>query len=257
MSRKLQFAVFALVLIAATTALRAWLASHDDFVRLQASLAAQKQTIDAADARERERAANLKETLAQIDALKHSAQSPAQILSELPKYLSLPQPITLMARDQNTTRGDNVIPAAIPSVTPGRPSANELLPAIKNGAVEGEEGKGTPAGPWTGIGPAIPGAPWIPELPAAPEARIPVADLKPLYDFVQDCRACQMQLDAARLNLADDATKMNALIQERDTAIRVSKGGSIGRRMRRNIVWFLAGAVTGAIATCASGHCHK
>lgn len=52
------------------------------------------QLLDAADAREHDRQAALKGTLAQIEALKRDAQTPAQILRELPQYLPLPQPVS-------------------------------------------------------------------------------------------------------------------------------------------------------------------
>jgi hypothetical protein len=61
---------------------------------LQATIATQKQALDAADTRERDRAVTLKDTLAKIEALKRQAQTPAQILSELPQFLPLPQPST-------------------------------------------------------------------------------------------------------------------------------------------------------------------
>ena len=76
-------------------AFHAWLTEYDDRLRLQATIATRKQALDAADARERDRAVTLKDTLAKSDALKRQAQSPAQILSELPQFLPLPEPITL------------------------------------------------------------------------------------------------------------------------------------------------------------------
>jgi hypothetical protein len=76
-------------------AFHAWLTEHDDRLRLQATIATQKQALDAADTRERDRAVTLKDTLAQIEALKRQTQRPAQVIRDLPKFLSLPQPITL------------------------------------------------------------------------------------------------------------------------------------------------------------------
>jgi hypothetical protein len=43
--------------------------------------------------------------------------------------------------------------------------------------------------------------------PASTTAQVPAADLNPLYNFVQDCRACQLQLAAAKQNAADDTLK--------------------------------------------------
>jgi hypothetical protein len=76
-------------------------------------------------------------------------------------------------------------------------------------------------------------------------AQIPASDLKPLFDYVQDCRACQAQLDAAKQNSADDTAKIAALTRERDAAITAAKGGTFFRRLKRNAVWFAVGAAAG------------
>ena len=81
-----------------------------------------------------------------------------------------------------------------------------------------------------------------------PAALIPAADLKPLYDFVQDCRACQAQLAVAKQNSADDAAKLASLTRERDAAITAAKGGTLWRRLRRNAAWLAAGAALGYAA---------
>jgi hypothetical protein len=185
MRRTIEIATLLVALTITALAAHAWLAARADQQRLQSTLAAQKQLLDAADSRERARAATLDATLAQIAALKRAAQTPTQIVRELPQYLPLPQPITLA----------------------------------------------TPA-----------------PLPAAPNAQLPVSDLKPLYDYVQDCRACQAQLATAKLNSADDATKIAALTRERDAAVTAARGGSFWRRLRRNAVWFVVGAASGYAA---------
>ena len=97
--RTLEIAAFATALLVASLAAHAWLASRDEQVRLASTLAAQKQLIDAADARERSRQPALDSTLAQIEKLKRTTQTPAQIVRDLPKYLPLPQPITLAANN--------------------------------------------------------------------------------------------------------------------------------------------------------------
>lgn len=78
--------------------------------------------------------------------------------------------------------------------------------------------------------------------PVAPEAQVPAADLKSLYDFVQDYRACQLRLTAANQNAVDQTGKVAALARERDVAIAATKGGSFWRRLRSNAVWFAIGA---------------
>lgn len=228
-------AAFAAVLLLAALAFHAWLAARDERQRLQATLAAQKQLLDAADARERARAAALHDTLAQIETLKRTTQTPAQILRSLPQFLPLPQPIAFArptppaapAAGQGTALSENSLappssPVSPPSPPAAQPSASDASTANAR------------------------------DLPAAPTAQIPAADLKPLYDFVQDCRACQAQLAVARQNAADDATKIAALTRQRDAALTAAKGGSFWRRLRRNALWFAVGASAGAAAGYAA-----
>jgi hypothetical protein len=96
--------------------------------------------------------------------------------------------------------------------------------------------------------------------PASPEspmpktnAVIPAEDLKPLYDFTMDCKACQAKLATAQSDLTDERQKTTALIRERDDALRIARGGSTWRRIGRAAKWFLIGAAAGAIAA-KTGH---
>ena len=83
------------------------------------------------------------------------------------------------------------------------------------------------------------------------QAAIPAEDLKPLYDFTLDCKACQSKLATAQGDLADERAKTAVLTRERDQAVRAAKGGSLLRRMARNAKWFVIGAAAAAIATKA------
>jgi len=89
-----------------------------------------------------------------------------------------------------------------------------------------------------------------PQPPAV--ATVPQADLKPLYDYLQDCRACQASLIATRDNLADERAKLAALTVERDAAIRAARGGGFWSRLRRNAKWFVIGAAAGGLAAAAA-----
>src|SRR4029077_11655423 len=64
-----------------------------------------------------------------------------------------------------------------------------------------------------------------PALPNSPtpktNAVIPAEDLKPLYDFTIDCKACQAKLATAQNDLTDERQKTIALTHERDDALRV------------------------------------
>ncbi len=80
------------------------------------------------------------------------------------------------------------------------------------------------------------------------QAVIPAEDLKPLYDFTLDCKACQSKLAAAQGDLTDERAKTAVLARERDEAVRAAKGGSVFRRMARAAKWLAIGAAAGAIA---------
>lgn len=83
-------------------------------------------------------------------------------------------------------------------------------------------------------------------------AVIPAEDLKPLYDFALECKACQAKLTATQSDLTDERTKTAALTHERDDALRIARGGTIWRRVARAAKWFAIGAAAGAIAAHAS-----
>jgi hypothetical protein len=170
-----------------------WRADRRDRDQLAAELAATKQLLSAADARQHDRDAQLAQTLATLAAEKHTIVTPAQIVRELPSQIPLPSPIVLQSAP----------------VSPNSPS------------------------PQT-------------------NAVIPAEDLKPLYDFTIDCKACQSKLAAAQGDLTDERKKTTALTHERDDALRIARGGSAWRRIGRAAKWFLIGAAAGAIAAKTS-----
>lgn len=188
----------ALVVVAALVAAllgRAWLDARDAQTRLAATVAAQQTILDQAAAREAARAEQLKQTLAEIDALKRRVQTPQQVAREISKILPpLPQPIELK------------------------------LPE-----------------------PAAPGEP-----PAPATATIPQADLKPIFDAIEDCRACSAQLDAARADLRDDHVQLAALTTQRDAALQAARGGGFWKRVKRAGKWFAIGVGVGAAVAAAS-----
>jgi len=168
---------------------QAWRADRRERAQLETELAATKQLLAAADARQHDRDAQLAQTLATLAAEKRTVVTPAQIVRELPSQISLPSPIVLQSA-----------PALPDSPTP------------KTNAV------------------------------------IPAEDLKPLYDFTIDCKACQAKLAAAQGDLTDERNKTTALTRERDDALRIARGGSAWRRIGRAAKWFFIGAAAGAVA---------
>lgn len=77
---------------------------------------------------------------------------------------------------------------------------------------------------------------------------VPQDDLKPLFDHLEECRACQEQLSAAQQNLSDERTKVSALMIERDAAVKAARGGGFWSRFRTGAKWFVIGGALGAIA---------
>jgi hypothetical protein len=187
----LEIAALCAALLVAIFAFCAWIASRDEQQRLQTTLTAQKQIINAAGVRERDRDASLKIALAQINKLKRETRTPSQIIHDLPKYLPLPQPITFV----------------------DAPNLSET-----------ETHHGMDASEKDTVSQIVALSP-LDRPPVAPEAQVPAADLKSLYDFVQDYRACQLRLTAANQNAFDQTGNVAALTRERDVAIAAAKGG--------------------------------
>jgi hypothetical protein len=192
--------------------LAAWRADRRDRAQLAADLAAGRQALAQADARQHDRDAQLLQTLAALAAEKRAVTAPAQILRKLPQQIPLPVPLTLEAPD---------------------PVTKPQKSTCSSGPVCGPEGAPKSK----------------PEV--GPQAVIPAADLKPLYDFSLDCRACQAKLASAQADLTDERAKTAVLTHERDEAVRAAKGGSLLRRIARNAKWLAIGAAAGAIAAKA------
>jgi type II secretory pathway pseudopilin PulG len=209
----LKLATALLVAILAIAIFEAWRAERRDTAQLEAELASTKQALAAADARQHDRDTQLSQTLSSLAAEKRAATTPTQILRDLPNVISLPTPLTLQS-DASAAAG----PA--PKLPSGR-------------AVQGSTGTGT-------------------DTPKPQQVLIPAEDLKPLYDFGLDCKACQAKLAAAQGDLTDEKTKTTALTKERDDALRAAKGGSVFRRIARAAKWFAIGAAAGAIAAKAA-----
>lgn len=201
-----------IVVLAAFTAIGvAWRVEMRNRVELAAELAATKTALEAADARQRDRDAKLADTLAAIANQKRTVQSPAQIVKDLPLQMHLPVAISL-----------------------------QDAPVAQGMAISGTGGQP----PETAARPADSQAPNV-------QATIPGEDLKPMYDFALDCKACQASLAASQSNLADEQGKTKALTKERDDALRVARGGSILQRIGRASKWMLIGAAAGALAARA------
>ena len=209
--------ILAAVALAAIV-LTAWRADRRDRAQLSADLAAANQTLAQANTRQHNRDAQLLQTLATLAAEKRVVTTPAQIIRDLPNQISLPVPITLQSQDLRGKSEEATCSAG---------------PICGPEALDSTQPRSNPASK------------------AAPQAVIPSADLKPLYDFALDCKACQAKLAAAQADLTDERAKTTVLTRERNEAVRVAKGGSLLRRIARNAKWLAIGAAAGAVAAKA------
>jgi hypothetical protein len=199
----------------------AWYAERRDRAQLAAELATARQALTQADARQHDRDAQLLQTLSAIAAEKRTITTPAQILRDLPQQIGLPSPLVLQP------------PQAAESAPAN--AADKTEPKRQSPATEGKSGQ-----------------PAKPQTQSQPQVLIPSDDLKPLYDFTLDCKACQAKLGTAQADLADEKTKTATLTEERDAALRSAKGGTILQRVARAAKWFAIGAAAGALAARAA-----
>jgi len=200
-----------------------WLDARDDRTRLAATVASQGSLIAAAEKREQDRAQELADTLKQIAALKASVQTPQQVIREIPQFLpALPQPLETVPAKPAAAGGMNAQPPRA-SAGPATNNNNVAKPGATDSAAQ-------------------------PGQPAAPDVRVPAADLKPLFDFVQDCRACQAKLTAAQQDAQDEHAKSDALTKERDAAVKAAKGGGVWTRTVRAAKWLAIGFAVGYVA---------
>ena len=191
----------------------AWRAMRRDRAQLQAQLVSAQQALQAANARQQSRDAELAQQLAALQRQQNAIHTPAQALHALPQVLPLPTPLV-----------------AANEAVPGQP-----LPPRPD--VSANSAPTPPAGQSSDK----------PDSPT-PQVQIPTEDLKPLYDFALACKACQAQLTTAQADLKDEQAKTRALTTERDAALRAVRGGSPFRRVARAAKWFVIGAAAGALA---------
>jgi|ERR1700730_10149826 len=198
----------------AAIVLAAWNADRRDRAQLATDLATANQTLAQANTRQHDRDAQLLQTLAALASEKRTITTPAQIVRELQQQIPLPAPLAL---------------------APTSPAD-----ACSSGPVCGPEG----------LDPTRPNTNPISKA-AVTQATLPAADLKPLYDFTIDCKACQAKLAAAQSDLTDERAKTTVLTRERNEAVQAVKGGSVLRRIAHNAKWLAIGAAAGAIAAKA------
>jgi hypothetical protein len=209
----LKLATVLIAVVLSVALVQAWRADRLDRAQLASELAATKQLLAAADVRQHDRDAKLNQTLAALATEKRTIATPSQIVRELPREIPLPAPIVLQTSPATATTSSQTLD--------GQRLASGL--SVTNSP-----------------------------KPAQAQAVLPAEDLKPLYDFTLDCKACQAKLAASQGDLADEKFKTAALTKERDQALQIARGGSAWRRIGRAAKWFLLGAAAGAVAAKAT-----
>lgn len=224
-SKIIEVLIVALALAAAWMSVDNWLAAKGAQRQFANAFADEQKLIAQSDATKHQREDDLKNLLNEIESLKAKTRTPSQVIEELPKYLRLPAPISVSRPHGNCVEQAQCTAAMhLLTVHPGK---------MKNSTRSTD----------LAYGPSL-----VPELTPSSvrgdglDAKIPVQDLKPLFDFVQDCRACGAELDAAHKTAADDSMKLKVLTNERDLAVRVEKG-TFWHRVRQDMVWFAFGMV--------------
>lgn len=224
-----------LALILCVAVVEAWRADRRDRAQLASELAATKQLLAAADARQRARDAQLAKTLSALDAQKRAIVTPEQIVRHLSKNIPLPAPVTLQSGQASSAgpRSNASQTSSTPQeqAVPGSPAPNAGAAPILGGGLQKHAGTASASA----------------EKSSLDGAFLPRADLKPMYDFTLDCQACQAKLSVAQNDLADEKAKTAALTKEREDALRIAKGGNAWRRVGRAAKWFLLGTAAGAV----------
>jgi hypothetical protein len=280
-----------LTLAALAFAVITWEESRSDRARLEVAIASQQQIIDASEKSERSRDTALKITLAQIEATKKAAATPTQILSALQKSLDLPQPITLeaniedklwkgIANSRNSPRFPRGPTARIPSADPNRDlkdleqPQSSSPPAMLNDSAQAKASESefssssisnlkyeirdifarksqSTAPPPARDDLTSPGNPVTLLSNSTETASIPVMDLKPLFDNIENCYSSEAQLATAQADLVDEKIRSASLTKERDAAMNSAKGGNFWHRLKQNSKWLAVGIALTVLITRA------
>src|SRR5258707_1840239 len=154
---------------AATILFVTWRANRRDAAQLAADLAAAKQSLAQADARQHDRDKQLLQTLADLAAAKRNIITPARIVRELPKQIPLPSPIALQSKPQPCAAQSFMECGGLAAALPIEPNRRSPPTATDPNAARNET--------------------------APPDqAILPIEHLKPPYDFAIDCKSCQPKL---------------------------------------------------------------
>lgn len=94
-----------------------------------------------------------------------------------------------------------------------------------------------------------------PENPnPAPVVDFPVANLKPLFDKMVECKECSLRLEKAVKDIEAKDMELLATQKQRDAAMVAMKGGTFGQRLKREAK---SAAFSGIGAAAGAGACSK
>lgn len=181
---------------------------------LREAVASGQKSIDAATKREAARDSVLQQKLREIEALKRKVQTPAQIIAALPAALpQLPLPITVSRFEALNIQDSGTNHSAPLSTADSPNSARSDVSSETSGAV----------------------------------LSVPDADLKPLYDDLEDCRAATATAEALKRDLADTQQQLSEMTAERDIAMRNTSPTNRWQDIKRAAKWFAVGAALGML----------
>jgi septal ring factor EnvC (AmiA/AmiB activator) len=123
----LELAAILVAVILCVALVEAWRADRRDRDQLNVELAATKQLVTAADARQHDREAQLAQTLAALATEKRTVSTPAQIVRELPSEIPLPAPLVLQTSP--TSPGQQLPSAESSSAATNPRQAQIIIPA--------------------------------------------------------------------------------------------------------------------------------
>src|SRR5580704_4286388 len=116
----LHAAELALATVLAIALCLSWRADQRDRAQLASELAATKQLLTAADARQHDRDTQLQKTLAALATKKRTVVSPTQIVRDLPSVIPLPAPIALQTPPPTSSAPNAPKPSAPGAVIPAQ-----------------------------------------------------------------------------------------------------------------------------------------
>lgn len=205
-----RFVIAVVPIILGTLWYKNWHSNAKSEADLKGRLVSYERTIADANLRLSQRDKELGAALEQVKKVKAEMRTPGDIVKALPQYLPLPSPIRLDSADRDGLHLD-------------KGAKMSRSPEVATKRVEDEAPSPVPA------------------------VSLPIEDIKPLFDFTQDCRSCKIQLQASEQDNASLRSEIAAVEGERNVAMAAKRGGSVLQKIKHYSMCFLAGAAAGIL----------